>query len=276
MNNQLEPTQYANPPTSMPSGAFHERTTVGDASSMYPYIGETPMAPPPPIRKRRIGVIAIILTTAALVGLMSGVSYFAVSHYSGTSAPIYAGKNGNITNQPPVTPMASPTTTSVPTVNPTPVPTSVPAQVLPTPAVMPTPIVPTPTPAVLPTQPVPTPTPIPTAPYSAVDMYQHFSDAAITMGVYQVDDAWCMGWNCPWSPSGGAVFWNAIEEFGEPTVEIATFMHHQPAVDDAAVFAANGNSTWTYGNCILILYSDNVSSLPDVQSYLNVMQQFCN
>lgn len=226
---QLEPTEYA----------FHDRTTIGDNLPPYPYEGVTPSPPPPPPRRRRVGVIPIVTMAAAILGLFAGSSYFAVSHYSG-NAPIYAGKNGNITNLPPISPVAA---------------KSVPTKVVPT----------------------VTQTTIQAVPYTAVEVWDQFNNAGIDMTNYRVDHDWC-NWTarkCQWIPSGGAVYWDAIESGAIPTLEVATFLNPQHAVDDAAVFESNGNVDWTQGNCLLIDYNPDASSLPDLQPYLNVMSQFC-
>jgi hypothetical protein len=248
---QLEPTEYAQPPT-FQNDAFHERTTVNDNSQLYPYVGTTSIPPPPPtVRRRMTGVIAIILTTAAITGLMAGASYFAISHFEGVKTPIYAGKNHNITNQPPISPVAS---TPAPTVNPTHVPTSVPAQVVPTPTVVPTRLVPTPTV-------VQAPTPQPVDAQSSYNYIVGHLDSNHTVHMIGTDNNYS-GW--PYIPEEGALIWTDTTPDGTYTVEIAVFTSSQEAHADYQCMVDNQCSKSSYqgdplqgtnnGKC---LYMDN-------------------
>ncbi len=127
---------------------------------------------------------------------------------------------------------------------------------------------PTPTPVVV------VETPTPTAmivPYTASQIFQDFQAAGIAMSNVHSDNNWCP--HCDYTPSGGAIAWDARggSDNGTPT-EIATFATTNALLDDAQTLVNDGMHGTHVGRCLLFY---NASTLSDIDGYVSVMQANC-
>jgi hypothetical protein len=133
-----------------------------------------------------------------------------------------------------------------------------------TPTNTPTPIVLIETPsAIQPTQVI--------VPYTASEIFNDFQASGIAMSNAHIDNSWCHA--CDYIPSGGAIAWQDFNNTPTANVEIATFATVHATIDDGNFLASQGFPSYYKGRCLLFF---NASSLADMQSYFDVMRQYCN